>query len=67
MLRPCACRGSRSRLKSNHFHLVVNVPRAVPVSDEELLRRYLILFPKPTRRRSQSLEYLRAMLQRGGG
>jgi REP element-mobilizing transposase RayT len=33
---------------SNHFHVLVRVPQAKPVSDTELLRRYRALYPKPT-------------------
>ncbi len=35
---------------SNHFHVLVEVPdrREVEVSDEELVRRYEVLYPKPT-------------------
>ena len=35
-------------LLSNHFHLLVLVPKSGLVSDVELLRRYRILYPKPT-------------------
>ncbi len=34
----------------NHFHVVVRVPKLQPVSDAELLRRYGVLYPKPTAR-----------------
>jgi REP element-mobilizing transposase RayT len=33
---------------SNHFHVLVRVPQRAPVSDEELLRRYRVLYPRPT-------------------
>ncbi|MGE9290496.1 MAG: transposase [Puniceicoccales bacterium] len=32
----------------NHFHLLVEVPAKVEISDEELVRRYRRLYPKPT-------------------
>jgi putative transposase len=32
-------------LLSNHFHLVVYVPKKTPLADEELLRRYQVLHP----------------------
>lgn len=34
---------------ANHFHVVVHVPQAVPVPDAELLRRYKVLHPQPSR------------------
>ena len=34
-------------IMSNHFHVLLNVPRQEPVSDAELLRRYKVLYPKP--------------------
>lgn len=35
---------------SNHFHVLVRIPspEAGAVSDEELMRRYRLLYPKPT-------------------
>ena len=37
-------------IMSNHFHVLVRVPdkEAVRVSDKELMRRYRLLYPKPT-------------------
>ncbi|MET3873265.1 transposase [Puniceicoccus vermicola] len=32
----------------NHFHVLVEVPAEVSISDEELVRRYRRLYPKPT-------------------
>ncbi|MEY4688477.1 MAG: hypothetical protein RIR76_2500 [Verrucomicrobiota bacterium] len=32
---------------SNHFHVLVRVPAQAPVADEELLRRYAVLFSTP--------------------
>lgn len=34
---------------SNHFHVVVRVPQAAPVTDTELLRRFQVLHPDATR------------------
>jgi REP element-mobilizing transposase RayT len=54
---------------SNHFHLLARVPQVQPVGDEELLRRYEVLYPKPTKYHVQRLEvikgYLRASAQEG--
>jgi REP element-mobilizing transposase RayT len=35
-------------LMDNHFHILVRVPRAVNVTDDELVRRYRVLYPSPT-------------------
>ncbi|HXB01789.1 MAG TPA: transposase [Opitutaceae bacterium] len=48
---------------SNHFHVLTRVPQAQPVGDEELLRRYQVLYPKPTKYRIQRLEVIKAYLQ----
>jgi hypothetical protein len=39
---------------SNHFHLLVNLPQQTPVTDDELLRRYAVLYPKPTKCQTDS-------------
>ncbi|HWZ95205.1 MAG TPA: transposase, partial [Opitutaceae bacterium] len=48
---------------SNHFHVLTRVPQAQPVGDEELLRRYQVLYPKPTKYCVQRLEVIRGYLQ----
>lgn len=53
-------------LMSNHFHVLVRVPRQEPVSDEELLRRFNVLYPKPTAYQSARLEVVRAELASNG-
>ncbi len=40
---------------SNHFHVLVKVPVKTIPPDDELLRRYAILYPKPTKYRSTSV------------
>jgi REP element-mobilizing transposase RayT len=50
----------------NHFHLLVRVPVKVPVSDEELLRRYRVLYPKPTKYQSARFEAIRQELAVNG-
>lgn len=50
----------------NHFHILVRVPVQVPVSDEELLRRYQVLYPKPTKYQSARLEAIRRELAING-
>jgi len=34
---------------SNHFHVLVRVPEPQQVPDAELLRRFRVLYPKPTK------------------
>src|SRR5471032_542010 len=50
----------------NHFHVVVEVPQKTPVSDAELLRRYAVLHPRPTRYQSARLEAIKAQLETNG-
>lgn len=42
-------------LMNNHFHLLVRVPPAGSVSDKELIRRYRVLYPKPTKYQTASI------------
>jgi putative transposase len=51
---------------SNHFHLLVRVPQKVVLSDVELLRRYAVLYPKPTRYQTARLEVIRQQLETDG-
>ena len=52
---------------SNHFHVLLRVPHltAVP-SDEELLRRYAVLYPKPTQYQTARLEVIKTQLKSNG-
>ncbi len=36
-------------IMSNHFHVLLKVPQREIVTDDELLRRYRVLYPKPTK------------------
>jgi len=47
---------------SNHFHVLVRVPRAAPVSDEELLRRHALRNPRPNKYQLISLATVRTQL-----
>ena len=47
---------------SNHFHLLVRVPQKTPVSDAELVRRYEVLYPRPTRYQAARLEAIKQAL-----
>jgi putative transposase len=53
-------------IMSNHFHVLVRVPEPSQVSDSELLRRYAILYPKPTKHQQASILQLRSTLAEGG-
>jgi putative transposase len=48
---------------SNHFHVLTRVRQTQPVSDEELLRRYQVLYPKPSKYSVLRLEVIKAYLQ----
>jgi REP element-mobilizing transposase RayT len=51
---------------SNHFHVLVKVPQKAPVSDAELLRRYEVLYPHPTRYQAARLEVIKKELASNG-
>jgi REP element-mobilizing transposase RayT len=51
---------------SNHFHVLVRVPDRVEVSDKELLRRYKVLYPQPTKYQTASLAVMEKELAKGG-
>ena len=51
---------------SNHFHVLVCVPGADSVSDKELMRRYRVLYPKPTKYQTASIAVLEKDLADGG-
>lgn len=46
----------------NHFHVLVRVPQKVLLSDSELLRRYHVLYPKPTTYQIARLDVIQADL-----
>jgi putative transposase len=51
---------------SNHFHVLVRVPQKAPIPDQELLRRYRLLYPRPTRYRLTRLEVIERELLTDG-
>lgn len=53
-------------IMSNHFHILVRVPGASKFSDVELMRRYKVLYPKPTKYQEASIKVLEADLAAGG-
>lgn len=50
---------------SNHFHVLLRIPKISEVSDAELLRRYSVLYPKLTRFQQARLDVVIAWLQSG--
>jgi len=53
-------------IMSNHFHVLVRVPLKTDVPDAELLRRYNVLYPKPTRVQAARMKLVTAQLKTGG-
>ena len=51
---------------SNHFHVLVRVPNGAEISDAELMRRYKVLYPKPTKYQAASTQVMEAELKAGG-
>jgi len=51
---------------SNHFHVLVRVPERDSLSDGELLRRYSVLYPQPTKYQEASVRVLEQLLASGG-
>jgi REP element-mobilizing transposase RayT len=50
----------------NHFHVLVLVPFEESVCDRELLRRYRVLYPKPTAYETASIKILEQKLAQNG-
>ncbi|MDR2862924.1 MAG: transposase [Puniceicoccales bacterium] len=50
-------------IMSNHFHLLVRILPKDDVSDAELVRRYRVLHPKPSKYATAQIEILEAMLK----
>ena len=53
-------------IMSNHFHVLVRVPEPEKLSDAELMRRYKVLYPKPTKYQTASIQVMKEKLQQGG-
>ncbi len=53
-------------IMSNHFHVLLKVPLKTLPSDVELLRRYKLLHPKPTKYQTERLDVIEAQLKTGG-
>lgn len=52
-------------IMSNHFHVLLRVPARTAISDKELLRRYLVLYPKPTKYQAARIEEVAERLKKG--
>lgn len=50
-------------LMNNHFHVLTRIPLADSISDEELIRRYRVLYPKPTKYQTASIEVMARKLK----
>jgi REP element-mobilizing transposase RayT len=53
-------------IMSNHFHVLLRVPNTPEISDKELLRRYKVLYPKPTKYQTASIGVMERDLAGGG-
>jgi REP element-mobilizing transposase RayT len=53
-------------LMDNHFHVLAEVNSVPSLSDGELMRRYRVLYPKPTVYEPASADILEAKLRQGG-
>lgn len=53
-------------LMSNHFHVLVHFPECGALSDQELMRRYRVLYPKPNKFQVASAKRLERKLALGG-
>jgi putative transposase len=51
---------------ANHFHVLVRVPKKTEIPDAELLRRYRLLHPRPTRYQTVRLNVIEAQLAENG-
>ncbi len=53
-------------IMSNHFHVLLKVPKKTVPSDGELLSRYKLLHPKPTKYQAEQLDIIKVQLKTGG-
>jgi len=61
----CGVRVITYAILDNHFHVLVEIPKRTPISDDELLRRLRALHPRPTPQQAANLEALRRQLAAG--
>ena len=50
-------------IMANHFHVLVRVPQKPPLTDAELIRRYRVLYPKPTKYQTARFEVIQTQLK----
>jgi putative transposase len=50
---------------TNHFHVLLRIPEQAVLSDVELMRRYKVLYPKPTKFQSASTKVMESQLEAG--
>ena len=60
----CGIRIVTHDILSNHFHVKIMVPKKIEITDAELLRRYRVLHPRPTRYQPARLEVIEQWLAR---
>lgn len=53
-------------IMSNYFHVLIRVPELRKLSDTELMRRYKVLYPKPTNFQTASTKVMEEHLQANG-
>ena len=53
-------------IMSNHFHVLVRVPQKPAVTDAELVRRFRILYPKPTKYQTARFDVIQSQLKSNG-
>ena len=51
---------------TNHFHVLLRIPEQAMLSDAELMRRYKVLYPKPTKFQSASTKVMESQLKVNG-
>ena len=61
----CGVRILTYAIMPNHFHLLIEVPRRGTPSDAELLRRYKVLYPKPSPFKPERPEVIEQHLKSG--
>jgi putative transposase len=62
----CGVRIVTYQVLGNHFHVLVVVPKKVAIPDAELLRRYRLLHPQPTRYQAARLNVIESQLSENG-
>ena len=51
---------------TNHFHVLLRIPEQSRLTDAELMRRYKVLYPQPTKFQTASTKILESQLEVGG-